>query len=51
MKKELEIYNRFTDLDFQDYTETIEKDLLFIKSLLDTIGERDTIATLEAMTA
>lgn len=51
MTKALEIYNRFTDLDFQDYTESREKDLLFIMTLLETIGEADTIATLEAMTA
>lgn len=51
MKKALEIYKQFSDLDFQDYTDTIEKDLLFISALLDTIGEADTIATLEAMTA
>lgn len=51
MKKALEIYNRFADMDFQDYADTIEKDLLFISALLDTIGEADTIATLEAMTA
>jgi len=51
MKKAILIYEMFKDLDFQDYTESREADLAFIKSLLDTIGERDTIATLEAMTA
>jgi len=51
MKKAMELYNRFCDMDFQDYTESREKDLLFIMTLLETIGEKDTIATLEAMTA
>jgi len=51
MKKAILIYETFKDLDFQDYEESREKDLIFIQTLLETIGERDTIATLKAMTA
>lgn len=44
----LEIYNLFIDMDFMDYVEQLESDLQFIQSLLDTLGERDTISFLRA---
>ena len=44
-----EIYDLFCDMDFMDYEETRESDVLFIQTLLDTIGERDTISVLREM--
>lgn len=32
------IYNELCDLDFMDYTESIESDLDFIQALIDEIG-------------
>lgn len=47
MKEAIKIYNMFLDMDYLDYIENLDSDLLFIKSLIDTIGTADTIRTLE----
>ena len=47
MKEAIKIYNMFLDMDYFDYIENLDSDLLFIKSLIDTIGTADTIRTLE----
>ena len=47
MKEAINIYNMFLDMDAADYIENRDNDLLFIKSLIDTIGKADTIKTLQ----
>lgn len=45
------LYELFLDLDFQDYSETREKDLAFIETLINEIGYRNAKAVLQEMTA
>lgn len=46
MAKALEIYNDLCDLDAGDYLETFESDILYIRALVDAIGEHDARAYL-----
>lgn len=39
MRKAVELYHSFFDLDFMDYTETAENDILFCAGLIDALGE------------
>ena len=34
----IELYNESLDMDYMDYTETMEKDLAFLESLIQEIG-------------
>lgn len=34
----LELYNECLDMDFLDYTETMEKDIAFLENLIQEIG-------------
>ena len=43
------LYYLFMDLDFMDYSETYESDILFITTLIQEIGYRNAKATLQAM--
>lgn len=39
MEKAIELYRAFHDLDFEDYAETAENDILFCAGLIDALGE------------
>ena len=38
----IELYNECLDIDFLDYEDTKEKDILFLESLIQEIGEDNT---------
>lgn len=41
MNKALALYKEFCDLDFMDYNETRENDILFIQELIKSYGIND----------
>ena len=49
MAKAIELYKECMDMDFMDYSETLEKDLLFISELLKEFSYEETKQMLLAM--
>lgn len=49
MEAAKKLYFEVIDLDFMDYEETTENDLLFIAGLIDAIGEADARKVLKEM--
>lgn len=49
MSKAIQLYKECMDMDFMDYSETLEKDLLFISELLKEFSYEETKEMLLAM--
>lgn len=49
MKTALKIYNELIDMDYNDYFENLESDLLFIKTVIDNVGEKNARLYLEEL--
>ena len=49
MAKAIELYKECMDMDFMDYSETLETDLLFISELLKEFSYEETKQMLLAM--
>lgn len=49
MSKAIQLYKECMDMDFMDYSETLEKDLLFISELLKEFSYEETKQMLLAM--
>lgn len=49
MEAAKKLYLEVIDLDFLDYEETRESDILFIAGLIDAIGEADTRKVLKEL--
>ena len=41
MNKAIELYKEFCDMDFCDYSDTLQSDLLFISELINSYGIQD----------